>query len=221
MLCSKLSKDVIIFNCKKDNFILFDDKIYFQWQWPSKEDWNSGIISLEIHHGITKSWRTYSWKTYVFCTVANISKEKGPCSSTNCICSHNNNCHHDNAFAVRTIATMTRDSWSAFSEQLRHFSEQNSGFDLTFQKCFVSFPNKNNSKLISNIAHHGWARKKNFHSRSPTVLNDISITFLSEQHQICALYYKTWRTKLNRKELNERLYTKSFENKFCGIRIHT
>ena len=76
MLCSKLSKDVIIFNCKKDNLILFDDKIYFQWQWPTKEDWNIDIISLEIHHGITKSWRTYSWETYVFCTVANISKKK-------------------------------------------------------------------------------------------------------------------------------------------------
>ena len=58
-----------------------------------------------------------------------------------------------------------------------------------------------------------------FHSRSPkTVLNNISLTFyLTEQHHICTSYYKNWRVELNRKESNERLYKKSFENKLCGF----
>ena len=36
------------------------------------------------------------------------------------------------------------------------------------------------AKLILNVTHHDWARKKIFHYRSPkTALNDISFTVLS------------------------------------------
>lgn len=47
----------------------------------------------------------------------------------------------------------------------RYLSENEceAGFDLTFQKRSVSFPNENNAKLILNIARYGWiGDKENF-----------------------------------------------------------
>ena len=71
------------------------------------------------------------------------------------------------------------------------------GFDLTFQKWFVSFPYENNRKLMLSVIHHGWATNKIFHSRLPkTVFNSIFLLFyLTENHQICILYQKTFIKK--------------------------
>ena len=71
------------------------------------------------------------------------------------------------------------------------------GLDLTFQKWFVSFPYENNRKLMLSVIHHGWATNKIFHSRLPkTVFNSIFLLFyLTENHQICILYQKTFIKK--------------------------
>ena len=46
------------------------------------------------------------------------------------------------------------------------------------------------AKLILNVAHHGWVKKKIFHSILPKMaLNDIFAPFyLTEKHWICILY---------------------------------
>ena len=47
------------------------------------------------------------------------------------------------------------------------------------------------------VIHHGWATNKIFHSRLPkTVFNSIFLLFyLTENHQICILYQKTFIKK--------------------------
>ena len=42
-----------------------------------------------------------------------------------------------------------------------------SDFDFTFQKWFVSFPDKSNHKLMINVAYHGLTANKSFCSRLP------------------------------------------------------
>ena len=68
-----------------------------------------------------------------------------------------------------------------------------SGFDLTFQKWFVSLLTKLTAKLILNVVYHSWAAKKVFHSRLlKTILNSVFLPFcLTENHQICILCQKT------------------------------
>ena len=46
------------------------------------------------------------------------------------------------------------------------------------------------AKLILNVAHHGWAMRKIFHSRlSKTALNSSLLPYdLTKKHQICILY---------------------------------
>ena len=58
----------------------------------------------------------------------------------------------------------------------------------------MSFPNENKRKTYVKC-HPPWlSDEENFHSRSPkTALNGIFLTFyLTENHQICTLYYKTF-----------------------------
>ena len=58
-------------------------------------------------------------------------------------------------------------------------NNQESGFDLTFQKSFMNFINENNSKSGLNVAHHV-SEKKIFYSRlSKLALSSIFFTFLS------------------------------------------
>ena len=68
------------------------------------------------------------------------------------------------------------------------------GFDLTFQKWFVSFPNKNNSKTDLKFCAPWLLDEENF-----------------EIHQICILLWKT----CIKKNCIKQLCKKSFENKLC------
>ena len=91
------------------------------------------------------------------------------------------------------------------------------GFDLTFQKWFESFPNKNNCQTDLNVSHHGWARKKIFHSRLPKMaLNDISFTFYLNNKFVT---YTRLLEELNwiKKNWIKELCKNSFENKLFGI----
>ena len=66
-----------------------------------------------------------------------------------------------------------------------------SGFSLTFQKRFVSFPNENYGK--ADITHHGWMTKKIFRSISyKMALSDICFTFSSVRAMAQPLH--TWLT---------------------------
>ena len=67
------------------------------------------------------------------------------------------------------------------------------GFDLTFQKWFVSFPNEINSKTDLECLLHWLRDETNFHSKlSKLALNGIFYFFiLRKNYQICILYHKT------------------------------
>ena len=49
------------------------------------------------------------------------------------------------------------------------------GFDLSFEKWFMSFFNKDNhGKPILNTAHHGWVMNKIFHTRKKRTFKILS-----------------------------------------------
>ena len=61
-----------------------------------------------------------------------------------------------------------------------------SGFNLTFQTWFISFPNETKAKLILNVAYHGWETKTIFNSRSPKkVLYGIFLLFYFTEKTNC------------------------------------
>ena len=70
------------------------------------------------------------------------------------------------------------------------------GFNLTFQKWFVSFTNENNYKTDLQCCSYGSETKKNFHSRSPittlkgTFLNFLSYLKISDWHLVPGDFYK-------------------------------
>ena len=70
------------------------------------------------------------------------------------------------------------------------------GFELTFQKRFVSFSNKNNHKTDHRFCAPWSVDEENF-----------------EVHQICNLYQKTFI----KKNCIKQLCKKSFKNKLCEI----
>ena len=84
------------------------------------------------------------------------------------------------------------------------------GFGLTFQKRFVRFPNENNCKTYLKCCPPWLGDKEIFHSRLPkTVLDSIFLPFyLTEKHQFCILYNRTF-IKMN---FIKELCKKSFEN---------
>ena len=76
---------------------------------------------------------------------------------------------------------------------------QISGFDLTFQKWFVSFPNENNSKTDLKFCTPWSLDEENF-----------------EIHQICNLLKKTFI----RKNCIKQLCKESFEKNYVKFNIH-
>ena len=92
-------------------------------------------------------------------------------------------------------------------------------FDLTFQERFVSFSDEFNRKIGLNC-HPPWlAKKKFFYSRSPkTALNNVFLPFyLTENHQICIFYQKTFtKTNCIKDKLNyAELYIHAEKNSLC------
>ena len=67
-------------------------------------------------------------------------------------------------------------------------------FDLTFEKWFVSFPNKNNRETYLKCRPPWLGDKENFFKM--VLNNSIFVPFYStEKHQICILYQKTFVLK--------------------------
>ena len=64
------------------------------------------------------------------------------------------------------------------------------------------FLTKATAKLIINVIHHGWVTNI-FRTRLPKmVLNSIFVpSHLTEKHQICILYQKTWNSAYTQKRL--------------------
>ena len=93
-----------------------------------------------------------------------------------------------------------------------------SGFDLTFQKWFMSFPSENNYKTDLKFCQPWFATMKMFHSRSfktAFVYRRFLPFYLTEQ-LICILYQNTLWKKESMKELCKN-HLKIFLIKLCGI----
>ena len=92
---------------------------------------------------------------------------------------------------------------------------QKTGVDLTFQKWFLSFPNKNNCQTDLNVGHHGWARRNIFHSRSPLkqhffylfiLLNNIKVASYTRRLEELNWIKKNWIKELRKKSFKNKLF---------------
>ena len=94
-----------------------------------------------------------------------------------------------------------------------------SGFDLTFQKCFVSFGKKITSRLILNVPHYVWAMYRIFHPRSLKMALS-GIFYRTEKHQLYIVYQKTFIKKRLYKRTVWKYKSEIFLIKLCRI-LHT
>ena len=84
------------------------------------------------------------------------------------------------------------------------------GFDLSFEKWFMSFFNKDNhGKPILNTAHHGWVMNKIFHTRKKGLLK----YFLKSHLKIFLLKLcRVWHTCRKGSLLLQKLHKSTLPN---------
>ena len=115
-----------------------------------------GKLCFHSRHGHKNSkslCKVDCWNSHLIPGSPRKRRQEKNCNKNNVLSKEKLKCTYDGAEILQVLFCYR---YLVKEEQAK------TGFNLTFQKWFVSFPMENNWKKYLNVAHHGWATKKIF-----------------------------------------------------------